>query len=155
MTEPGAGSDLQAMKTFARREGDHFVVNGSKTFITNGYNADLVILAAKTDPKQGAKGISLLVFDTRNTPGYRVGRLLDKIGMQGSDTCELFFDDCRVPAESLLGGADGQGFYQLMDQLPYERTIVALSGFRGRAHVSCRARLRGKRDLNPPIARAL
>ena len=128
MTEPGAGSDLQAMKTTARREGEHYVVNGSKTFITNGYNADLVVLAVKTDPKQGAKGISLLAFDTRNTAGYRVGRHLEKIGMQGSDTCELFFDGCRVPAANLLGAGEGQGFAQLMDQLPYERLIVGLQG---------------------------
>jgi acyl-CoA dehydrogenase len=127
MTEPNAGSDLQAMRTVARREGDHIVVNGSKTFITNGYNADLVVLAVKTDPRQGAKGISLLAFDTRNTPGFRVGRNLEKIGMQGSDTCELFFDDCRVSADCLLG-AEGRGFAQLMDQLPYERLIVGLSG---------------------------
>ena len=128
MTEPGAGSDLQSMKTTARRDGEHYVVNGSKTFITNGYNADFVVLAVKTDPKQGAKGISLLAFDTRNTPGYRVGRHLEKIGMQGSDTCELFFDGCRVPVANLLGTGEGQGFVQLMDQLPYERLLVGLQG---------------------------
>ena len=129
MTEPGAGSDLQAIRTSARRDGDDYVINGSKTFITNGHNADIVVLAVKTDPKLGAKGISLLAFDTRNTPGFRVGRHLEKIGMQGSDTCELFFDDCRVPVANLLGPGEGQGFAQLMDQLQYERLLVALQGF--------------------------
>ena len=127
MTEPGAGSDLQGIKTTARREGEHYIVNGTKTFITNGYNADLIILVAKTDPAAGSKGISLLLFDARNTPGFRVGRMLDKIGLQGSDTCELFFDDCRVPVGNLIGVDEGRGFYQMMEQLPYERTVIAVS----------------------------
>ncbi len=128
MTEPGAGSDLQSVRTQARRAGDRYVIDGSKTFITNGYLADVLILVAKTDPGQRAKGISLFVFDTRNTPGYQIGRQLDKIGMQGSDTCELFFDRCEVGADTLLGGEEGRGFYQLMEQLPYERILVALAG---------------------------
>src|SRR6185503_3668766 len=110
MTEPGAGSDLQAIKTAARRDGEHYVVNGSKTFITNGAHASLVCLAAKTDPKvSGMRAISLLVVETEGLAGYRVGRPLEKIGMHGQDTCELYFDDARVPAANLLGPAEGRG----------------------------------------------
>src|SRR6188472_866146 len=110
MTEPGTGSDLQAVKTRARRDGDEYVINGAKTFISNGINADLMITVAKTDPAQGARGISLFVVDT-DSPGYARGRVLEKLGMQGQDTVELFYEDVRVPAESLLGCAAGQGFY--------------------------------------------
>jgi acyl-CoA dehydrogenase len=128
MTEPGAGSDLQAIKTFARRDGDHYVIDGSKTFITNGYHADLVCLAVKTDPSQrGAKAISLVMVETGDLAGYRVGRTLEKIGQHGQDTCELFFDDVRVPVANLLGPAEGRGFAQMMEQLPFERLLVAIS----------------------------
>jgi acyl-CoA dehydrogenase len=128
MSEPGAGSDLQAVKTRAIRHGDHYVINGSKTFISNGYHAGLVGVVAKTDPGARAKGISILMVETKDLAGYRVGRVLDKIGQNGWDTAELFFDDVRVPADALLGGVEGQGFYQLMNDLPYERALLALGG---------------------------
>ncbi|MEO8027938.1 MAG: acyl-CoA dehydrogenase family protein [Bryobacteraceae bacterium] len=127
MTEPAAGSDLQNIKTTARRDGDHWVINGSKTFITNGWHASLVAVAVKTDLTQaGKKGISLVMVETKDLPGYRVGRTLEKIGMHGQDTCELFFDDVRVPASNLLGEEEGKGFYQMMEQLPYERLTVGV-----------------------------
>jgi len=128
MTEPGAGSDLQAVKTRAVREGSEYVINGSKTFISNGLHAGLVGVVAKTDVTKGAKGISIIMVETKDRPGYRVGRALDKIGQNGWDTTELFFDDCRVPADWLLGPAEGQGFVQLMRDLPYERALLALGG---------------------------
>ncbi|MDB5969680.1 MAG: acyl-CoA dehydrogenase [Hydrocarboniphaga sp.] len=124
MTEPGGGTDLQSMKTRAERYSDGYRIRGSKTFITNGSIGDVLVLAAKTDPNARAKGVSLFIFETR-TAGFRVGKRLKKIGLHGSDTCELFFDDCEVPADSLLGGIEGQGFYQMMKDLTYER---ALSG---------------------------
>jgi acyl-CoA dehydrogenase len=127
MTEPGAGSDLQGVKTRAIRDGDHYVINGSKTFITNGYMADLICVVAKTDPGTGAKGVSLVMVETADLPGFRRGRILEKIGQKGQDTAELFFDDVRVPAANLLGTEEGRGFYQLMAQLPYERTLLAVS----------------------------
>jgi acyl-CoA dehydrogenase len=127
MTEPGAGSDLQAIGTRALREGEHYVVNGAKTFITNAARANLVCLAVKTDPKlAGMRAISLLMVETEGLAGYRVGRSLEKIGMHGQDTCELAFDGARVPASNLLGGAEGRGFAQMMEQLPYERLQIAL-----------------------------
>ena len=127
MTEPGAGSDLQAIKTSARRDGEHYVINGSKTFITNGSHADLVCLAVKSDSKiAGMRGISLVVVETRDLPGYRVGRPLEKIGMHAQDTCELFFDEVRVPVANLLGSAEGKGFPQMMEQLPYERLQIGV-----------------------------
>jgi acyl-CoA dehydrogenase len=127
MTEPGAGSDLQAIKTIARREGDHYVVNGAKTFITNGANATLVCLAAKTNTKViGMRGISLIMVETRDLAGYRVGRPLEKVGMHAQDTVELFFDAVRIPAANLLGGIEGRGFVQMMEQLPYERLQIAV-----------------------------
>ena len=114
MTEPGAGSDLQGLQTTARRDGDEWVLNGSKTFITNGIHADLVIVVARTDPEAGARGFSLLVVE-RGMPGFERGRNLDKIGLKAQDTAELFFDDVRVPAANLLG-TEGQGFFHLMTQ---------------------------------------
>jgi acyl-CoA dehydrogenase len=131
MTEPGTGSDLQAIKTRAVRQGEEYVITGSKTFITNGAQADLVIVAAKTDPSLGAQGVSLLVVETRDLPGFRRGRVLDKIGLKGQDTAELFFDDVRVPVGNLLGEAEGQGFVQLMQQLPQERLIIAVTAIAG------------------------
>ncbi|KOV79956.1 acyl-CoA dehydrogenase family protein [Nocardia sp. NRRL S-836] len=127
MSEPGAGSDLQAIRTKAIRDGDEYVIDGSKTFITNGVHADLVIVVAKTDPGQGAQGISLLVVEH----DIRRGRVLDKIGMKGQDTAELFFDGVRVPAENLLGGQEGLGFVQLMQQLPQERLIIGVASIAG------------------------
>ena len=127
MTEPGAGSDLQAIKTSARRDGEHYVINGSKTFITNGSHADLVCLAVKSDTKiAGMRGISLVIVETKDLPGYRVGRPLEKIGMHAQDTCELFFDEVRVPVANLLGSAEGKGFPQMMEQLPYERLQIGV-----------------------------
>jgi acyl-CoA dehydrogenase len=127
MTEPHAGSDLQAIKTTARREGDHYVINGSKTFITNGAHAGLVIVAAKTNTKVvGMRGISLIALETADLPGYRAGRPLEKLGMQGQATVEMFFDEVRVPAANLLGGVEGRGFAQMMEQLPYERLQIAV-----------------------------
>ena len=126
MTEPGAGSDLQGIRTRAERHGAHYVVNGSKTFITNGYLAGLILLVAKTDATLGAKGISILIVETQNLPGYSVGRVLDKIGQRAQDTSELFFEDVRVPVDCLLGCTEGKGFAQLMSDLPYERMIVAV-----------------------------
>ncbi len=127
MTEPGAGSDLQAVRTRAVRDGDDYVINGAKTFITNGYSGNLLAVVCKTDPALGAKGISLIMVETEGLAGFRVGRILEKIGHHASDTCELFFDDVRVPAANLIGGIEGQGFAQLMSQLPFERMLIAVS----------------------------
>lgn len=126
MSEPGAGSDLQSIRTTAIRDGDDYVINGSKTFISNGQLADLIVVVAKTDPAEGAKGISLLVVEADKVTGFRRGRKLDKIGLDAQDTSELFFDDVRVPADNLLGGTEGRGFAQLMAELPRERMIIAL-----------------------------
>lgn len=131
MTEPGAGSDLQGMKTTAKRDGDHYVINGSKTFISNGQTADLILLCVKTDPSKGAKGISIICVETEAVEGkggFRRGRNLDKVGQHAADTSELFFDDVRVPAAHLLGGEEGKGFIQLMQKLPQERHIIGLQG---------------------------
>jgi alkylation response protein AidB-like acyl-CoA dehydrogenase len=134
MTEPGTGSDLQAVRTNAVRDGDHYVINGSKTFITNGQNANVIIVVCKTDKSLGAKGTSLIVVETdtlgerNSTPGFRRGRRLDKVGLKSQDTSELFFDGVRVPVENLIGGHEGQGFIQLMQQLPQERLQICLSG---------------------------
>jgi alkylation response protein AidB-like acyl-CoA dehydrogenase len=125
MTEPGAGSDLQGIRTTAVREGDHYVVNGQKTFITNGINSDLIVVVAKTDPAAGARGTSLLVVE-RGMEGFGRGRNLDKIGMHAQDTAELFFENVRVPAANLLGDEEGQGFFQLMRNLPQERLSIAV-----------------------------
>jgi acyl-CoA dehydrogenase len=126
MTEPDGGSDLQAMRTRAVRDGDDYLVTGAKTFITNGGVADLIIVAVKTDTAQRAAGISLLVCEvTGDPPGFRRGRLLDKIGLHANDTAELFFDGLRVPAANLLG-AEGGGFVQMMQQLPQERLVIGV-----------------------------
>jgi acyl-CoA dehydrogenase len=125
MTEPGTGSDLQGVRTTARRQGDSYVVNGQKTFITNGQTADLIIVVARTGGP-GAKGLSLIVVETNDNDGFRRGRNLDKIGLHASDTSELFFEDAIAPPENLLGGEEGQGFAQLMQQLPRERLIIAI-----------------------------
>jgi len=127
MTEPVAGSDLKNIKTSAKRQGECLLINGSKTFITNGWHTNLIVLAVKTgEAGEGAKGISLVVVETKDLAGYRVGRTLEKVGLHGQDTCELFFDDVRVPARNLLGGEEGRGFYQMMEQLPYERLDVSV-----------------------------
>ncbi len=125
MSEPGAGSDLQAVKTTAVRQGDRYIVNGSKTFITNGWNADLVIVVAKTEPAKGAKGTSLLVVDTA-MKGFSKGKRLKKMGLKGQDTAELFFDNVEVPAENLLG-QENNGFIYLMQELPWERMQIAIA----------------------------
>lgn len=125
MTEPGAGSDLQGIRATARKDGNHYVVNGSKTYITNGQNADFVIVVAKTDPAARARGISLVLVEAARE-GFARGRNLDKIGQHSADTSELFFDDVRVPIANCLG-AEGQGFVYLMNQLPQERLSIAIS----------------------------
>ena len=127
MTEPGAGSDLQGVRTSAKKDGNHYVINGQKTFITNGQLANLIIVVTKTDPSQGARGTSLIVVETDDAEGFRRGRNLDKIGMHAQDTSELFFDEVRVPTSNLLGHEEGQGFIQLMQQLPSERLQIAIT----------------------------
>ena len=127
MTEPGTGSDLQAVRTTAIAEGDEYVINGSKVFITNGQQASLIVVVAKTNPTEKAKGVSLIMVETEKVQGFRRGRNLEKIGMHGQDTSELFFENVRVPKSNLLGKAEGMGFVQLMQQLPQERLIVALA----------------------------
>ena len=124
MSEPAAGSDLQGVKTTALRQGDHYVLNGSKTFITNGWHADLVIVVAKTNPAAGAKGTSLLLVE-RGMPGFEKGKRLKKVGLKAQDTSELFFDDVKVPAENLLGN-ENEGFIYLMQELPWERMQIAI-----------------------------
>lgn len=125
MTEPGTGSDLQSVQTTAKIEGDEYVINGSKIYITNGQNADLILVVAKTDPAAGAKGISIILVDA-DTPGFQRGRNLDKIGQHSADTSELFFNDVRVPLSNCLG-EEGRGFVYLMNQLPQERLSIAVS----------------------------
>lgn len=125
MTEPGAGSDLQGVKTTAVKDGNHYKINGSKTFITNGQHANIIIVVMKTDPSQGAKGTSLVVLETDGLEGFERGRNLDKVGFKANDTSELFFNDVRVPTSNLLGAEEGRGFYQLMEQLPQERLLIA------------------------------
>ncbi len=124
MTEPSGGSDLANMRTHARREGDYYVLNGAKTFITNGINADLVIVACKTDPSKTHSGVSLLVVE-RGMEGFARGRNLDKVGWHAQDTAELFFEDVRVPVENRIG-EEGHGFYYLMQQLAQERLVIAV-----------------------------
>ena len=134
MTEPGAGSDLQAIKATAVRQGDHYILNGQKTFISNGHIADLICVAAKTDPSAGSKGISLIMVETERVEGeggFSRGRNLEKLGMKAQDTSELFFDEVKVPAINLLGTDEGGGFIQLMEQLPWERMLIAVSACAG------------------------
>ncbi|MDB5920370.1 MAG: acyl-CoA dehydrogenase [Massilia sp.] len=128
MSEPGAGSDLKGIRTTAVAGPGGYKVNGSKTFISNGYLADLILVVVKTDAAAGARGVSLVLLETKDNPGFRVGRILEKVGQKGQDTCELFFDGAHVPLENVLGGVEGQGFAQLMTELPYERTILGVSG---------------------------
>ena len=125
MTEPSAGSDVQRIKTKAIRDGNAYRLSGQKTFITNGQHAGLIIVAAKTDPSQGSKGVSLVVVETEGAVGFQRGRNLEKIGKHASDTSELFFDNVEIPPENILGGEEGKGFYQMMQQLPQERLIIA------------------------------
>ena len=154
MTEPAAGSDLRGARTRAVREGDVYRINGSKIFITNGGQASLLMLLARTDPAAPKGGMSLIMVETRELSGYRVGRVLDKMGLHAQDTAELFFDDVRVPVDCLLGEQESQGLHQLMADLPYERLIVAVVG------VACMeggleatlAYTRGRRAFGQPIA---
>ena len=125
LTEPGCGSDLKALRTKARRDGDHYVIDGAKTFITNGFTANLLMVAVRTG-EAGSRGVSLVVLETENLAGFRVGRRLEKLGQHASDTAELFFDGVRIPADHLLGGKEGDGFIQLMSQLPYERMFLCV-----------------------------
>lgn len=126
MSEPGAGSDLKSIKTTAVLEGGCWRINGSKTFITNGWLADLVVVVCKTAPAAGSRGVSLIVAETKDLPGFRRGRILEKIGLKGQDTSELFFDNVELPQANLLGQEPGKGFTQLMEQLPQERMLIAL-----------------------------
>ena len=128
MSEPGTGSDLQNVKTTAVKDGNGYRINGSKTFITNGGSANFVIVVAKTDPNKGFDGVSLFMVETDKVEGFKRGRLLDKVGMKAQDTAELFFEDMWVPADALLGPEEGQGFIQLMQQLPQERLQIAVQG---------------------------
>lgn len=128
MTEPGAGSDLQGIRTRAVRDGDSYVINGSKIFITNGGSAGLLMLVTRTDPNERKRGLSLFMVETKDLAGYRVGRVLDKMGMPAQDTAELFFENVRVQTDCLLGLEEGKGIYQLMADLPYERLIIAVCG---------------------------
>jgi acyl-CoA dehydrogenase len=125
MTEPGCGSDLQALRTRARRDGDGYVIEGAKTFITNGFTANLLVVAVRTG-EAGSRGVSLVVLETEQLEGFRVGRRLEKLGQHASDTAELFFENVRIPADHLLGETEGRGFTQLMSQLPYERMLLAV-----------------------------
>ena len=128
MTEPGTGSDLQAVRTTALKDGNEYVVNGQKTFITNGQTANIIIVVAKTDPGEGAKGVSLMVVEADEAEGFRRGRNLKKLGNKAQDTSELFFDDMRIPTANMLGTEEGQGFFQLMQQLPQERHQIGVMG---------------------------
>jgi len=128
ISEPGAGSDMKGIRTRAECDGDHYVVHGSKIFISNGMLAGLLALAVRTDSSPGSQSLSILMVETANLAGFKVGRVLDKMGMHAQDTAELFFDGARIPAANLLGGVPGQGMYQLMGDLPYERMLIAVSG---------------------------
>lgn len=146
MTEPSTGSDVQRIKTKAIREGNAYKLSGQKTFITNGQHANLIIVAAKTDPKEGSKGVSLVVVETDGAQGFQRGRNLDKIGLHAADTSELFFDNVEIPPENILGQDEGQGFYQMMQQLPQERLIIgcgavgAMEGAVARTVAYCKER---------------
>jgi len=152
MTEPGAGSDLQGVKTTAVRDGDHYVINGSKTFITNGYLSDLVIVVAKTDPAGGAKGTSLILVEA-GTPGFSKGRKLKKVGMKAQDTSELFFEDVRVPCANLIG-EEGMGFVYLMQELPQERLTVGVSAVAGAEAILAQtvAYVKERKAFGKPVA---
>jgi len=153
MTEPGTGSDLQAVRTVARREQDHYVISGQKTFITNGQNADVIIVVARTGAEAGARNISLIVVETADAPGFRRGRNLEKLGMHAQDTSELFFDEVRVPVDNLLGGAEGQGFTQLMVQLAWERLLCAFGAVSAmeRAVALTSAYVKERKAFNQPL----
>lgn len=154
MTEPGAGSDLKGIRTRAERRPEGWAITGAKTFISNGYLAGLVLVVAATTSEDGARGLSIFLVETQGCPGYRVGRLLDKMGLKAQDTAELFFDDVQVGEEQLLGGRTGQGFRQLMADLPYERLIIgvmALAAMEG-AYESTLAYARDRRAFGEPIA---
>lgn len=153
MTEPGGGSDLKAVRTSARLDGDHFVLNGAKTFITNGIIANAILVAARTSDDPGARGISLIMIDVDDLPGFSRGRSLDKIGMKGSDTAELFFNDVVVPADNLIGAA-GSGFAMMMQQLPQERLIIAVGAqaMMERAVELTRDYVRDRKAFGRPIA---
>lgn len=154
MTEPGAGSDLQAIHTRAARTPLGYRIDGSKTFISNGFLAGLVLVVCKTDPGQRAKGISILIVETEGAEGYRVGRVLHKMGLKAQDTSELFFDGVEVPEDNLLGGVEGKGFYQLMGDLPYERLIIgvmALAAMEGAYHETL-AYARERHVFGKPLA---
>ena len=127
MTEPGCGSDVQSVRTSATKTGNEYLITGSKTFITNGQTANLICLAAKTDKDAGASGVSLIMVETDNLEGFRRGKNLSKLGLKAQDTTELFFEDVRVPKNNLLGIQEGQGFYQLMNQLPWERLLIGIT----------------------------
>jgi len=153
MSEPGAGSDLKSVKTRVVCDGAHYVINGSKTFISNGLLADLVLVVVKTDPDKGTKGVSIVVVETAGLEGFRRGRVLEKIGQKGQDTAELFFDNVRVPRENLLGDEEGRGFYQLMQQLPQERMVIALGalGSMERALETTVAYVRDRQVFGAPL----
>ncbi|MEX3316830.1 acyl-CoA dehydrogenase family protein [Sulfitobacter sp. PS-8MA] len=146
MTEPSTGSDVQRIKTKAIRDGNAYKLSGQKTFITNGQHANLIIVAAKTDPKEGSKGVSLVVVETDGAQGFQRGRNLDKVGLHAADTSELFFDNVEIPPENILGQDEGQGFYQMMQQLPQERLIIgcgavgAMEGAVARTITYCKER---------------
>lgn len=127
MTEPGAGSDIQSIRTSAKKDGNQYSINGSKIFITNGQTADLIIVTCKTDQNAGAKGVSLILVDTSEVEGFRRGKNLKKLGLKGNDTSELFFENVKVPLTNLIGEEEGQGFYQLMKQLPWERLCIGIT----------------------------
>ena len=147
MTEPSGGSDVQAIKTRAVKDGNSYRMTGQKTFITNGQHANLIIVAAKTDPALGSKGTSLMVLETEGAAGFTRGRNLDKIGLKAADTSELFFDNVEIPPENLLGGEEGRGFYHMMQQLPQERLIIgcgavgAMEGAVARTIEYCKERM--------------
>ena len=158
MTEPGAGSDLKGIRTRAVLEGGDYVVNGSKIFITNGSIATILMLVVRTDPNDRSRGLSILMVETEGLKGYRVGRVLDKMGMTAQDTSELYFEDVRVPADCLLGGVEGKGMHQLMGDLPYERITIALGGVAAmegarRGDGAIRARAQGVRPRDWPSSR--
>lgn len=131
MTEPGVGSDLQSITTTALKDGNGYRLNGAKTYISNGQTADFIIVVAKTDPNERAKGISLMLLETEGAEGFERGKKLDKIGLDAADTSELFFDDVFIPSDNVLGGVEGKGFYQLMGELPQERLIIAMGAMTG------------------------